>query len=144
MVKTSQFCTFHVDEFLFGIEVEKVQEVIKHLEMTRAPLAPRIVTGLINLRGQIVTAIELRRRLELKDRSSDSSPMNVIIRTDEGPVSLLVDAIGAVIDADEESFELPPETLKGISRELIRGTYKLKNKLLLIIDIEKALDISVS
>jgi purine-binding chemotaxis protein CheW len=135
-----QFCTFHLDKFLFGIEVKKVQEVIRSLEFTRVPLAPDVVSGLINLRGQIVTAVDLRRRLELPLRPSTQRPMNVVINTGDGAVSLLVDAIGSVLMVDEESFEKPPETLTGVARELILGTYKLKDRLLLALDIDKAIE----
>jgi purine-binding chemotaxis protein CheW len=137
-----QFCTFFLDGLFFGVEVGQVQEVIRYQEMTRVPLAPRVVRGLINLRGQIVTAIDLRRRLELGERPGDQLPMNVVVRTDDGPMSLLVDEIGDVLEVAEESFERPPETLKGVSRQLIRGAYKLKDRLLLTLDTDKAVQVS--
>ncbi len=96
-METQQFCTFKLDELVFGVDVRLVQEVIKYQAMTEVPLASKVVRGLINLRGQIVTAIDLRRRLELKDSPSDRPPMNVVIRTDDEAVSLLVDEIGDVI-----------------------------------------------
>src|SRR5687767_13826883 len=139
-----QFCTFYLGDFLFGLEVEKVQEVIRYQDMTRVPLSPSVISGLINLRGQIVTAIDLRRRLELDPRSSDLLPMNVVLRTNDGAVSLLVDVIGAVIRVDENAFERPPETLKGVARELIRGAYKLKERLLLVLDTDKILDLAAA
>ena len=77
-----QFCTFYIQGLLFGVEVETVQEVIRHQEMTGVPLAPAVVAGLINLRGQIVTAIDLRRRLGVRDRHDGELPMNVVVRTD--------------------------------------------------------------
>jgi purine-binding chemotaxis protein CheW len=138
MSNHQQFCTFFLDGLFFGVEVHKVQEVIRYQEMTPVPLASRVVQGLINLRGQIVTAIDLRRRLELTERSADQLPMNVVIRTDDGPVSLLVDEIGDVLEVDEEAFERPPETLRGVARELIRGAYKLKDRLLLTLDSDCA------
>ena len=85
------------------------------------PLAPPVVRGLINLRGQIVTAIDLRRRLELRDRPADQLPVNVVVHTDDGAVSLLVDEIGDVLEVPENAFERPPETLQGTARELIRA-----------------------
>ena len=88
-----QFCTFCVDGLFFGVEVLKVQEVIRYQAMTPVPLAPAVVNGLINLRGQIVTAIDLRRALGLSDRPAGSLPMNVVVRTDDGVVSLLVDGL---------------------------------------------------
>src|SRR5262249_58531769 len=114
-----------------------VQEVIRYQEMTRVPLAPPVVRGLINLRGQIVTAIDLRRRLELTDRPADQLPVNVVVHTDDGAVSLLVDEIGDVLEVREKLFERPPDTLKGAGRGLIRGAYKIGNQVLLILDTER-------
>ncbi|MCA9467878.1 MAG: chemotaxis protein CheW, partial [Nitrospira sp.] len=88
MSDPQQYCTFHLANLYFGVSVLNVQEVIKFQPMTFVPLASRAVSGLINLRGQIVTAIDLRRRLELEEREDSEPPMNVVIRTDEGPVSL--------------------------------------------------------
>lgn len=135
---TQQLCSFYLDDLFFGVEVEKVQEVIRHQHTTRVPLAPEVIGGLINLRGQIVTAVNLRRRLDLARRKDQQSSMNVVVRTDEGAVSLLVDEIGDVVEVNESEFEAPPDTLQGTARELIRGAYKLKNKLLLLLDTEKA------
>jgi purine-binding chemotaxis protein CheW len=106
--------------------------------MTRVPLAPKVVRGLINLRGQIVTAIDLRRRLELPERPAGRLPMNVVVRDDEGALSLLVDEIGDVVEVQEDAFERPPEMLDGVARELIHGAYKLKDRLLLVLDTEAA------
>jgi purine-binding chemotaxis protein CheW len=137
-----QYCTFMVDGHYFGLDVLKVQEIIRYQEMTRVPLAPPVVRGLINLRGQIVTAIDLRRRLELKERAGDALPVNVVVHTDDGAVSLLVDEIGDVLEVPETAFERPPETLSGVARELIRGTYKLKDGLLLILDPERTVSVT--
>ena len=141
MAEEHQYCTFYVAGYYFGIDVLKVQEIIRYQEMTRVPLAPPVVRGLINLRGQIVTAIDLRRRLELEARPDDQLPVNVIVRTDDGAVSLLVDKIGDVLDVEESLFEPPPETLRGTPRELIRGAYKLNDRLMLLLDIDKALHV---
>ena len=137
-----QYCTFYVAGYYFGVDVLKVQEVIRHQEMTRVPLAPLVVRGLINLRGQIVTAIDLRRRLELDDRPADQLPVNVVVHTDDGAVSLLVDEIGDVVEVSEKDFERPPETLSRTARELIRGAYKLANRLLLILDTERTVNLA--
>ena len=141
MASRKQFSTFVVDRLLFGVEVEKVQEVIRYQEMTRVPLAPAVVKGLINLRGQIVTAIDLRRRLELRERAAADLPMNVVIRQSDGAVSLLVDEIGDVLEVDEQTFENPPETLNGKARQLIRGVYKLNGRLLHVLDTDKAVSV---
>ena len=139
MTEAQQFCTFFVDGLYFGVDVQKVQEVIRYQNMTRVSLAPREVRGLINLRGQIVTAVDLRRRLSLSERPEDQLPMNVVVRNDDGVVSLLVDEIGDVLDVDEDTFEPPPETLDGIARELIRGAYKLEGRLLLELDTDRTI-----
>lgn len=137
MSDDAQFCTFRLGSLFFGVEVTKVQEVIRYQEMTPIPLAPRTVSGLINLRGQIVTAIDLRRVLEFEDRPADERPMNVVIRTDEGAVSLLVDRIGDVLHVESESFERVPDTVTGVARELILGAYKLPDTLLLVLDTDR-------
>ena len=141
MTQTQQFCTFFLEGLFFGVEVEKVQEVIRYQEMTRVPLAPSVVGGLINLRGQIVTAVDMRRRLGLSERPKDQLPMNVVVRTEDGAVSLLVDEIGDVVEISEEAFERPPETLKGEARDLVHGVYKLRDRLLLILNSEKTLEL---
>src|SRR5258708_9947628 len=112
MGHTSQFCTFYLDNLLFGVALKGVQEVIRSLEMTKVPLAPTVVSGLINLRGQIVTAVDLRRRLELEPSPPGTLAMNVVVRSEDGSVSLLVDEIGDVVDVEETTFEPPPQTLR--------------------------------
>jgi purine-binding chemotaxis protein CheW len=138
MAQTSQFCTFYLDKLLFGVELKGVQEVIRSLEMTRLPLAPAVVQGLMNLRGQIVTAVDLRRRLNLETAPPGARVMNVVVRSEDGAVSLLVDEIGDVVEVEESSFEAPPETLRGSVRTMILGVHKLNDRLMHVLDIEKA------
>src|SRR5690349_10504331 len=102
MAALRQLCTFTLDDLLLGVEVDRVQEVLRHQEMTRVPLAPRVVRGLINLRGQIVMAIDLRRCLGLPDLPADRSSMSVVLRTEDGPMSLLVDEIRDVVELADE------------------------------------------
>jgi len=135
----SNFCTFHVGQLYLGVEVLQVQEVLKAQQMTPVPLSDHTVRGLMNLRGQIVTAFDLRRRLGLGDRTDGIPAMNVVVRTPDGPVSLLVDEIGDVLELDSSNFEPVPETLQGMPRELIRGAYKLDRQLLMVLDTEMAL-----
>ena len=144
MSQTRQFCTFYLNKLLFGVELQKVQEVMRHIELTEIPLAPDVVAGLMNLRGQIVTAIDLRRRLEMDVRAGQSPPMNVVIRSTDGAISLLVDAIGDVVEVDDESFERPPETLQGKIREVIMGVHKLDKQLMHVLDTEKVCEITLA
>ncbi len=141
MSDSKQFATFYLNGLFFGVEVLNVQEVIRYQEMTRVPIAPSMIQGLINLRGQIVTAIDLRRRLEMAPRPEGQLPMNVVVRTDDGAVSLLVDEIGDVVEIQDDAYERTPETLKGVARELVRGVYKLKECLLLILDTERTVSL---
>ena len=139
-----QFCTFTLDGLWFGIAVDRVQEVVRHLRHTRVPLAAPVIRGLMNLRGQIVTAIDLRRRLEFPDREAGALPMNVVIRTEEGPVSLLVDQIGDVVVVETATRNDPPPTLRGAARDLIRGAYQLPTRLLLELDLDCTLALDAS
>jgi len=141
MTDSKQYATFFLGNLFLGVEVHKVQEVIRYQEMTRVPLAPSTIQGLINLRGQIVTAIDLRRRLELPALPEGRLPMNVVVRADDGAVSLLVDEIGDVVEIGDETYERPPETLIGVVRELITGVHKLKDRLLLILDTDRTVNL---
>ena len=138
-----KYCTFYLDRYYFGIEVEQVQEIIRFQEITPVALAPDVVKGLINLRGQIVTAVDLRRLLELPDRSEDEDPMNIVVRTPLGAFSLLADRIGDVLELTDSSFESPPDNLSGMARELIQRAYKLDGTLLLTMAIDKLVSADV-
>lgn len=138
----TQFATFFVDGLFFGIDVLNVQEVLRHQDLTSIPLAPYVVKGLINLRGQIVTAVDMRGRLGLPPRADEETAMNMVVRVQEGAVSLLVDEIGDVLEVDRATYERPPDNLEPTARELIQGVFKLKDRLLLILDTEKTVDIS--
>ncbi len=141
---SGQFSTFFVADLFFGVDVLNVQEVLRFQPMTPVPQAPEVIEGLINLRGQIVTAIDMRRRLRLPPRAGDKSPMNMVVRTSDGAVSLLVDEIGDVLDMDAATYERTPENLDPSARELIRGIYKLKDRLLLVLDAERTAELAAT
>ena len=143
MSTSAQFCTFRVGSLFLGVPVTEVQEVLRHQPMTRVPMAPAAIRGLINLRGRIVPAIDLRCCLDLPPRSDDQRPMNVVLRLEDGACSLLVDEICDVVVVTPAAFEAPPENLTNDSRGLIRGVYKLDADLLLILDVEAALSLDV-
>ena len=140
MASPRQFCTFGVDDLLLAIDVLQVQEVLRYQEMTRVPTAPPVIRGLINLRGQIVTAIDLRRRLEMAPAPEDRRPMNVVVRAGEGAVSLLVDEIGDVLELDRNDCEPPPETIPAAIRGLLSGIFRLPDRLLVVLDPDKVVD----
>ena len=133
-----QLCTFHLGSLFLGVEVNRVQEVLRQQEMTRVPLAPPAVCGLINLRGQIVPAIELRECLQLEPRAEGAPAMNVVVYTADGAVSLLVDEVGDVIELSPADFEAAPRTIPGRALDVIEGVYKLPNRLLLVVNVDRA------
>ena len=139
---SGELCTMMLDGMVFGVDVLHVQEIMRAQQLTRVPLASPVVCGLMNLRGQIVTALDLRRRLGLPERPAGAKPKNVVVRSEGGVVSLLVDDVGDVIDVSGETLERPPETLRGPIRELIQGAYKLRDHLLLLLDAEKVVSTS--
>jgi purine-binding chemotaxis protein CheW len=119
---TGQMCTFWVDGLYFGLQVEHVQEVLRYQQLTVVPCAPDAVHGLINLRGQIVTALDLRSRGEV--------------------VSLLVDDIGDVIDTTEVSLQPTPANLPPTVQDVVGGVLPLPGSILLVVDAERAVDVS--
>ncbi|MBZ5725792.1 MAG: chemotaxis protein CheW [Acidobacteriia bacterium] len=139
----AQYSTFFVGDLFFGIDVLSVQEVLRFQPMTCVPLAPGVIEGLINLRGQIVTAIDMRRRLGLPPRPTGVYPMNMVVRTEDSAVSLLVDEIGDVIEVEGTALEPPPANMASEARELIRGVYQMKDRLLLVLDTERTVELGV-
>jgi purine-binding chemotaxis protein CheW len=134
-----QLCSFRLLNAFLGMDVQKIQEVLPYQEMTPVPLAPKGVRGLINLRGKIVTAIDLRTMLDLPPHAPDARPMNIVIQAQGGAVSLLVDSIGDVIEVAPEDLEATPETVDPRMRSLIIGTHKLPRELLIVLDVERIL-----
>lgn len=137
----AQLCTFRVDDMLLGIDVMKVQEVVSNMPVTPVPLSPRVVGGLINLRGHIVTVIDLRRRLGLTS-ATPAEPLQLVIKSDDLMTSLLVDQIGDVVSVDGSQFERAPSTVASDARDLIVGAYKLDGALVLALDVEQAVKLS--
>jgi purine-binding chemotaxis protein CheW len=133
----TQYVTFQVADCLYGVDVTHVQEVLRPQPRTPSPLAPPTVAGLVNLRGQVVLAVDLRERLMLPARDGDE-PMMVVVRVGAETISLLVDHIGEVVTVGPETFAEPPETLPVAMRQVVRGAHRLPDKLLLVLDVEQA------
>jgi len=141
MTDQRQYCTLTVGDLLLGIDIEEIQEVLRDTTITPVPLADQAIRGLINLRGQIVTAIDLRRRLGLDDLDANSSFMTMVLGTTEEPLALVVDSVGDVVEVTRDSFEAPPDTLKGEARRMIEGAHKLERSLLLVLNLSVVLDL---
>lgn len=143
-----QYCTFYLGDLYFAVDVMQVQEVLRHQLMTRVPRTSGVVQGLINLRGQTVTALDMRRRLGLPPLSAgDSSsgecalPMNVVLRSNGNIVSILVDRIGDVVTVEDSELAEIPDTVQPSVREIINRVYKLEDSLLLVLDIERVTEV---
>lgn len=139
--ESTQFATFHVGELFFGIEAIRVQEVLRYQEMTPIPLAPPAIRGLINLRGQIVAAVDTRCALGLPP-SGNNEPMNIILQTDDGPISLLVDSIGDVLEVPQTSYAPVPENVPSHQRDVIAGVYRLKDRLMHLLRSDRFAEIA--
>jgi len=136
-----EYCAFILNGLLFGVPIADVQEVLRYQAITYVPRAPKSVSGLINLRGRITTAVDLRARLSLPAREEGIDPMNVVVRSRDGEVvSLLVDRIDDIIRVSEEKFEAAPDTLSTRVKQLVGGAYKLENRLLLTLDTERCIN----
>jgi purine-binding chemotaxis protein CheW len=141
MPSSQRFCTLLLNGHVFAVPLAKVQEVIQSRQTTRVPLAPDLVSGVLNLRGHIVSVIDLRRRLGFPDRQPEQPSMNIVVRSNEGAVSFLVDEIGDVLELELQALEGPPATLQGIAREVVRGVYKLADRLVVVLDIDRVADV---
>jgi purine-binding chemotaxis protein CheW len=136
-----RFCTFHVGDLLLGVEVELVQEVLGEEPMIRVPLADPWVSGLLILRGQIVTAIDARRRLGMAPSGVGERSANIVLRTPDGSVSLVVDREGDVVDLPDTEIEPLPENVSPAIRAVVTGTCKVDESLLLMLDAARTLTI---
>ena len=140
MTTTCQLCTFYVDDISIGIDVEEVQEVLQTQHVTKVPLADATVAGLVNLRGQIVTAIDLRNCLRRPARDEQCGSLSLIIRHESALVCFLVDRVGEVTDVDRATFTASPESLDPTIRKLVTGGYRLPDGLLLMLEPGRVVD----
>ena len=139
-MSSNQFSTFYVENRLFGINVKLVQEITKAMPITPVPLAPNYIHGLINLRGQIATAISIRELFQMSPASIDHSKINVVCKSDGLLLSLVVDEVGDVLELEDNLFESTPETVSENVKQFMSGIYKLPNNLLSVLDIQKLID----
>lgn len=139
MSQARQLTTFHIGSNLYGIDVSWVQEVTGHLAIVAVPLAPPFVKGLINLRGQIATAVGMKSLFGIDQEvvTSTAESMSVICRFEGNLVSLLVDSIGDVMEVSDEKFESAPMTVPPAVRRFLSGVYKIDGTLLSVIDVMK-------
>lgn len=138
---TVELATFYVGNALCGMDILKVQEINKLMQMTKVPQAPDYVLGILNLRGQIVTIIDLGKKLGLGETDLSKDPRNIIVNSAGGHVGLLVRQISDVVEADMEKKEHAPANMGGIQGEFFTGVYKTDTELIGILDVDKVLSI---
>lgn len=139
--KLVELATFYVGDALCGMDILKVQEVNKLTQMTKVPQAPDYVLGILNLRGQIVTIIDLGKKLGLGETDLSQDPRNIIVNSSGGHVGLLVRKINDVVAADMARREPAPANMLGIQGEFFTGVYKTETNLIGILDVDKVLSI---
>jgi purine-binding chemotaxis protein CheW len=141
MSANRKYASFYLNGICFGVPIEQVQEVLEFQEITPVPLSAAVLPGIINLRGQILTTIDLKARLALTSTEFGGKPMMIVVRTSEGPMNLIVEQIGSVLDVDTGQFEKPTETLKSSVRAVTSHVCKLDGHLLLVLDTEKIIQL---
>jgi purine-binding chemotaxis protein CheW len=137
-----EYVTVTISGQLFGIPVLMVQDVLGPQRITRVPLAPREVAGVLNLRGRIVTAIDMRRRLRLPDRDEGDQGMSVVVDLHGELYSLIVDGVGEVMGLSDDTYEGNPSTLDPVWRSVANGVYQLEGQLLVVLDVAKLIDLT--
>lgn len=137
-----EFVTMQVGEQLFGISVMAVQDVLRKQRIARVPLAPAVIAGSLNLRGRIVTAIDMRVRLGLEPVHDLTTMMNVVVLYGNELYSLLVDKVGEVLSLPLDQFEKVPSNLTSSWRDLSAGVFKLDRQLLVILDVENIIQLN--
>jgi purine-binding chemotaxis protein CheW len=138
---TNDFVTMTIADQLFGIPVLSVHDVLGPQKITHVPLSPPEVAGVLNLRGRIVTAINVRRRLGLPDVEGGQSGMSVAVEYDGESYSLLIDQVGEVLSMSPDAFEQNPVTLDPRWREVAAGIYRMDDGLMVVLDVAKLLNL---
>lgn len=136
----TDYVTFSIAGQLFGIPVLQVQDVLAGGEITRIPLAPQEIAGALNLRGRIVTAVDVRLRLGLKPGGGEGDSMSIVVDHGGELYSLIVDEVGEVLSLDPKTYGRNPPTLDPVFREFSSGIYRLKDRLLVVLDVVRLLD----
>jgi purine-binding chemotaxis protein CheW len=137
---TVQLATFYIGEALCGMDILKVQEINKLIEMTRVPQSPEYVLGILNLRGEIVTIVDLGKKLRLKSTEMSDKTRNIIVNSNGEHIGLMVEKISDVIQAEWEKVEAPPANIGGVQGKYFTGVFKTEDRLIGILDVEKVLE----
>lgn len=134
-----QLVTFSIGDEEFGVDILKVQEIIRTMEITKVPRAPEFVEGVINLRGKVIPIIDLRRRFGLDSKSHDKHTRIIVIEINNMIVGFVVDSVSEVLRIPAGTVEPPPPVVAGLESEYISGVGKLQDRLLILLDLDKLL-----
>ncbi len=134
-----EIATFYIGDILMGVDIQKVQEINRHVDMTPVPHAPACVRGVINLRGDVVTVVDLRTVLELEPAEINETSRNMIAKAGDEQIGLLVDRIADVVKLTRKEIEPPPANISGIDGRFFDGVYKMQSELLIILNAEEIL-----
>jgi len=137
MKQATEFITFYLGEFFFGIVASDVLELNRDLRITPVPRSPKTVRGIVNLRGEIVPAINMHARFNLNSVCRGNDSISIVVNSNGLITAALVDDVGEIVLLYEDTFEPPPKNFPEESKELILGVHKLPDKLLLIVDSKK-------
>jgi len=135
--KILQLVTFKLGSEEFGVDILKVQEIIKMMNVTRIPNSPAFIEGVINLRGKIIPIVDLRKRLGFKDQEFDKSTRIIVVELDGLVLGFIVDSVSEVLRIPEDTIEPPPSMVAGIESEYIEGVGKLDDRLLILLELKK-------
>ncbi|NMC48556.1 MAG: purine-binding chemotaxis protein CheW [Desulfovibrio sp.] len=134
-----QLVTFSIGEEEFGVDILKVQEIIRMMEITKVPRAPDVVEGVINLRGKVIPIIDLRKRFGLSTRDHDKHTRIIVIEINNMIVGFVVDSVSEVLRIPSNTVEPPPPVVSGLESEYISGVGKLEDRLLILLDLDRLL-----
>ncbi|MBK7141520.1 MAG: chemotaxis protein CheW [bacterium] len=135
-----QLVSFNIGSEEFGVEILKVQEINRMVEITRVPQAPHYVEGVINLRGKVIPIIDLRKRFSLEVKEYDKNTRIVVVDINGNIMGMIVDAVSEVLRLSSSTIEPPPEIVTGVNAEYIKGVAKLEDRLLIFLDLSKVVD----
>ena len=134
-----EYATFYLDDILLGVDIREVQEINRNVELTRVPTAPHHVRGVMNLRGEVCTVIDLRTVFGMTPRETSRSTRNLVVTSGDERIGLLVDRIADVVTACDDELDAPPGNLNGVDNRFFSAVYKLDKELLLIVDVAEVL-----
>ncbi|MEM8944608.1 MAG: chemotaxis protein CheW [Planctomycetota bacterium] len=138
-LSVEQYATFHVGNLLLGVDIRQVQEINRQLDVTAVPQAPECVRGVINLRGEVTTVIDLRTILGLEQTEVTRSSRNLIVNSEGESVGFLVDSISDILSLSSDQISPPPTNIKGVQGKYFLGVHTLDSEILVLLNVEEAL-----